>query len=249
VAGSGNGPGYFLYTPAQPRAGAPVLVAVHGISRNARAHATRIGPLAATHGALVVAPLYDTSHFSDYQRLGRGGERPHEALHHILEHVSTRTGADTERFRLFGYSGGAQFAHRYALLFPGRVMSLGLGAAGWYTFPETGKRFPFGLRPDAYLNDAQVDFAGFLDLRIRVFVGDRDNQRDPDLNCTRRIDRQQGATRVERATRWVNAVRTAALGLGRRADIKLRILSGAGHSFEQNVREAGLDRRIIAELF
>lgn len=245
----GDGPGYFLHRPAQFSPGGPVLVSVHGISRNARAHATLLGPLAAAHGALVVAPIYDAARFPDYQRLGPRGERPHEALDRILDDVGRRADADTSRFRLFGYSGGAQFAHRYAMLHPRRVTSLGLGASGWYTFPDSGKRFPFGLRPARHMDDARVDLEGFLDLRIRVFVGELDNERDPELNRSPRVDAQQGATRVERATCWVNAVRVAALRIGRQADIKLRILSGGTHSFEQNVRMALLDRQIVADLF
>ena len=43
------------------------------------------------------------------------------------------TGIDTRRINLFGFSGGAQFAHRYAMAHPGSVNALVLTAPGWFT--------------------------------------------------------------------------------------------------------------------
>ena len=239
---------YHLVTPDSVRPDTPVLVSVHGISRNARAHAAALGPLAASRGALVVAPLFNASRFPDYQRLGHPGACPREALDQVLDDVTRLTGAGTRRLHLFGYSGGAQFAHRLALLHPERVRNLGLGAAGWYTLPDEDQPFPRGAGAVHLRPGDRVQLDAFLDLRIRLFVGDADSERDPQLNRSRSIERQQGATRLERAAAWLNSLRVAALSRNRRADAWIHVLSGGIHDFEQNVATAGLDHLVIESL-
>lgn len=241
----GREEGYFLHQPACLRSDGPVLVSVHGISRNARAHATKLAPLAERYGAMVVAPLFDANRFPDYQRIGRRGARADHALLRVLDDVSLHTGANVERVLLFGYSGGAQFAHRFAMLHPERVRALGLGAAGWYTFPDPKLRFPLGMRRAPGISEPRIALARFLSLKIRVLVGDQDCERDDDLNRSARVDRQQGATRMERAASWTGSLRRAALALGVSSDIQLQVLPEGRHCFEQNVEHSNLDRRIF----
>src|SRR5262245_41811107 len=62
---------YFVYIPRSAAPGAPVLVAVHGISRNPRDMAKSLAALAEDRGFIVVAPHFTVERFGDYQRLGR----------------------------------------------------------------------------------------------------------------------------------------------------------------------------------
>ncbi|MGH7960374.1 MAG: hypothetical protein ACRERD_00925, partial [Candidatus Binatia bacterium] len=111
---------YFLYIPSTGSAGVPVFVTVHGISRNATQHMRHFAPLAEHYGVVLVAPLFPRDHFRDYQRLGRRGKgkRADHALDKIVTEVGSLTGATTDTLYLFGYSGGGQFVHRYALAHP-----------------------------------------------------------------------------------------------------------------------------------
>ncbi|MDX1606735.1 MAG: hypothetical protein R3202_11120, partial [Candidatus Competibacterales bacterium] len=92
---------YFLYQPSDCTEGAPVLVVVHGISRNARAQAQAFASLAERFGVVVVAPLFPRTRFPRYQQLGisRGAiyPRPDQALGQILQEVGRLTGARTGR--------------------------------------------------------------------------------------------------------------------------------------------------------
>jgi len=242
---------YFLYRPSSASGKAPLLVSVHGISRNARSHATCLARVAEQHGVVVVAPLFTARRFHDYQRMGhsRRGERPDRALDEIVAEAGRLTGADAGRFFLFGYSGGAQFAHRYAMAYPQRIAALALGSAGWYTFPDPHERYPWGMRASAGLPDLFFDLDRFLELRIHLFVGGLDTLRGPDLNHSRRVDTQQGATRLERAVRWAAALRRAALLAGKSAEVSLCTLPRSGHCFEENVARDRLDQRLFAALF
>ena len=130
---------YLLYLPRSCSAEtARPLVTVHGISRNAAEQMHGFMADAEHHGRLLIAPIFDQHHFRDYQRLGRAGRGPRAdlALQRILREVSRLTGTDCSRPDLFGYSGGAQFVHRYTFAHPQRVRRAVLGAPGWYSLPD-----------------------------------------------------------------------------------------------------------------
>src|SRR5262249_10288121 len=129
---------YFVYIPHSAGVGAPALVAVHGISRHARELGKLFAASCEKDWVGLGAPPFSKRASADYQRLGRTGRGPRAdlALHSILEEVAWLTGASTARFYLFGFSGGAQFAHRYLMAHPHRVAGAVIASAGWYTYPD-----------------------------------------------------------------------------------------------------------------
>lgn len=232
VAGSaGGGLSYQLYLPATLQASRPVLTAVHGISRNHQDWLNLFKPSADTHGVALLAPLFDEARFRDFQRLGRHGrgQRADHALIRVLDKLSDEHGTQSS-MTLFGFSGGAQFAHRFAMVHSSRVRSLVLGAAGWYTWPDSGTGFPYGTRPISALPGVNFDLEKLLSIPIRVIVGSDDTIRDQTLNCRARIDKIQGQTRRDRAENWVRAMRAQALSNNLPDRIDLQFLDGTGHS-------------------
>ena len=201
----------FVYLPGSGGDQAPVFVAVHGISRNAGEHAELFAPYCEDHDVALVAPLFDGEQGKDYQRLGRlgRGARADRALESILEEIELMTGAVATPLHLFGFSGGAQFVHRYTMAHPHRVARAVIASAGWYTFPDARKRYPYGIRASRDLPDVRFDPEEFLQVPMTVIVGDRDIT-DEDLRRTKRVNRQQGGTRLDRARNWVDAMHGAA---------------------------------------
>lgn len=250
----GEDPGqlYFLYRPRSMACTTRVFVSIHGISRNAREHAIRFKKLAERYGTVIVAPLFHYSRFPDYQRLGLSGRglRADLALERIIAEAEQLTGADGRRLLyLFGYSGGGQFVHRYAMLHPERVARVAIGAAGWYTFPDPGRRYPRGLRPRTGLGDLRLIPGEFLSIPACVLVGERDQRLDPELNQSPRINRQQGLTRLERGRRWTEAMRGAARAHGMNTPYSFHVLPGSGHSFTQCMKRGKMGRLIFRFLF
>lgn len=242
---------YWLVAPESAPRGAPLLVAVHGISERAESHASYFAPLAARHGVVVVAPHFARPAFDDYQRLGRGGRgaRADQALERIVEQVGRLTGASTGRFCLFGFSGGAQFGHRYLMAHPSRVKAAALSSAGWYTWPRRKRQYPYGIAATRRLPDLRFEPDAFLRVPILVTVGDRDVEHDEGLRRSEALDREQGSNRVERARAWVDAmVRTA-----QRADfppaVRLEILPGADHSPQSCMEQGKLAERVFQFFF
>jgi poly(3-hydroxybutyrate) depolymerase len=214
------------------------MVSIHGISRNAREQAEAFVTLAERHNLLLIAPLFGADRFTDYQRLGRAGKGPRAdlALNRILREVTELSGVDSERFFLFGFSGGGQFAHRYAFAYPHRVAALVVGAAGWYTLPDPGRRYPHGTAAVAELPGIDFDPERYLRVPACVLVGEGDIQRDPELKRTGRLDREQGRNRVARGRSWIAAMRTAADRQGVQTRYHFDTLPGFGHSFLEGHR-------------
>lgn len=236
---------YFVFVPETAANDAPLLVTVHGISRNAREQAESFAPLAARHGFSVVAPHFDEEDFDDYQRLGRRGRGPRAdaALDRLIDALGRRGVASHQLF-LFGFSGGGQFVHRYVMAHPERVRAGIVASAGWYTFPDPALDYPYGIRLDAELPGVRLRPRAFLRVPMLAVVGDEDRERDDGLRRSHALDRQQGRNRVERARRWVRAMRTAAEEREMRPRVELALLEGAGHSFEDSMR-AGLGELVV----
>jgi len=230
---------WFQYRPAATGPDAPVVVVVHGIARNAVEYIFRFRQAAEAAGAVIVAPLFTKSGFGQYQQVvSPVGVRADDALDAMLAEVRRTTGGRVDRFHLAGVSGGAQFAHRYALLHPDRIASLSLLAAGWYTLPDPALDWPLGT--------AGAPTAGTIDptrlgsTPMTVFVGDRDRTRDASLRVDPMIDTLQGRHRLARARRWTRAMRAAGCG-----DLSLVTLPGISHSLQPAFQGQRLARRLF----
>lgn len=239
---------FFLYRPATEVAGAPLVVSVHGIARNAAAHAFRLMDEADHYGLCVVAPLFEKTQFGQYQQLEdvRTGLRSDLALLDILDAAKRLTDADHRKILLFGYSGGAQFAHRFAMAHPSRVASTVLVGAGWYTFPNEEDPYPYGLDTRRGGFALRLDAGAFARVPQHVIVGDLDVRRDSSLRRSKRLDRTQGLTRVERAQRWVRAMQAFAPKEQASVNPTYDTLDRVGHSFVDSVEMARLPKHVFA---
>ncbi|MEM7496854.1 MAG: alpha/beta hydrolase [Pseudomonadota bacterium] len=218
------------------------LIAVHGIKRGARAQAAGFAARASAAGRPVVAPLFDTARWPLYQQAVRRG-RADLALATLLDDLGLAGLPGTGRIDLFGYSAGAQFAHRFAMMHPQRVRRLSLAAAGWYTFPDDAP-FPYGLgarRTVAGRSDS-VDWGALMAARLAEFlaipklvaVGGADTLSDETLRRGAEIDRHQGANRVARARTYAAALEDAAAARGiATPPPRLTILPGVTHDFTE----------------
>ena len=145
-------------------------------------------------------------------------------------------------------SGGAQFAHRYTLAHPHRVNRLVVVGSGWYTFPNPRARYPYGIRRSRELPGVRFDPEEFLRIPITVMVGEKDTE-TTNLRATPRVNRQQGKTRLERARRWVEAMREAAEIRGLAPLVTLETIPDGSHDFENLMKSGGLGERTFARLF
>lgn len=238
----GAHPEHYLFVPEDLDPALSPLVCVHGISRNAEEHARAFATVAARHRRLLIAPHFDVARFDGFQRLAGGIE---EAVEALWSEVEACVGFALGPVDLVGFSGGAQFAHRYALLNPQRVRSQALVAAGWYTFPSGRDPFPYGVKASGSRGRRCAEnLARFLSIPTLVLVGAEDSQRDAALRRIADVDIKQGINRIERASRWSAAFLQAATRAGVATALQFATLPGCGHAFESCVADGGLVERI-----
>ena len=198
---------YYVYLPEHMAAEPEPLVLVHGISRNAAELILRFSELAARTGVPLIAPVFRRESFGQYQQAidPRHGWRSDLALCDILDDAADRFGLATRRIALFGFSGGAQFAHRFTLLHPDRVRACIPTSAGWYTMPDPDLPWPLGL--------GDMPLGSFDPAARRVpfhlIVGQREREDDAALRHDPEIDRLQGPDRRSRARAWYRALQQA----------------------------------------
>lgn len=239
---------YYLFLPANLSEKSRVIVCVHGISRNAKEQINAFREQANQYDYIIIAPHFSRKNYQGYQRLEKGaaGYTPVEALHKILNDVHVKYTVKTNMFSLFGYSGGAQFAHRYALFYPEKIDRLIICSAGWFTFPVDDKTYPYGLKgTPKSVPEIGRNLTTFLHLNITVLVGEFDNTNDPGLNRTKRINRQQGYHRLERARRWVYALQSQCNEMSVRSNLRFIIIKGCGHSFNNCERLGNFSKYIF----
>ncbi|HYM82460.1 MAG TPA: PHB depolymerase family esterase [Candidatus Limnocylindria bacterium] len=241
---------YFVYVSKQGGQGAPIFVTVHGISRNVEEHAMLFAPYAEKYGVVLVAPFFTKDGNPGYQWLGRepSGRRADMTLDAIIQEVAVSTGAEGKKLYLFGFSGGAQFAHRYTLAHPDRVARTAVGAAGWYTFPDRRTPYPYGLGPSRDRPSVRFEPEKFLRVPITVLVGENDTG-DEHLRQSAIVDRRQGKTRLDRAQNWVAAMRRAAEERGLSPLVTCERVPGIEHSFKQFMERGKLGDKVFEALF
>lgn len=250
VLRSDPGQEYLVYVPRSAGKRAPLFVCIHGVSRNADQQARLLSAYADIYGTVLVAPIFSREQYPDFQRLGRIGrsKRADLLLNQVVADAAAMTGASAERIHLFGFSGGAQFAHRYFMAHPHRVAAAVIAASGWYTFPNPTRRFPYGTRMNKLLPDVRFDAEEFLTVPVTVMV-DAEDVEDSGLRRKERLDREQGVTRVERARRWVAAMQSAAAMHHLESRVSYEEIADCGHSFSRAIMRGGLGDKVFRALF
>lgn len=235
---------YLLYVAESAPQDPPVLVVVHGLSRDAHEQIDLFKPFAEQHGFALVAPHFTEDDYPDFQRLGRRGRglRADLALQQLLAALPFKAARNS--VYLFGYSGGGQFAHRFLMAHPQQVKAAVVAAPGWYTLPDPAVAYPYGLRLDGSLPAVSLRPGRFLQVPVLTVVGEDDTDRDKNLRRSKALDRQQGRNRVDRAKRWVAEMSAAAQQYNLDSAYQLAILDDASHSFEDCMR-AGMGEEVF----
>ncbi len=221
--------------PARELTTAKVIVVMHGQGRTGESYRNSWLDEARRAGALLIVPEFSEASYpgSDAYNLGNVESEPpsrwsYAAIEPLFDFVQADTGNRTDGYFMYGHSAGAQFVHRFLFLTPNhRVKRAVVANAGWYTAPELGVAFPYGLR------GGPVTDAGLrrtLALPVAVLLGENDtNPADPDLRHTAGADRQ-GLHRLARGSFFFQAGLTTARSLGTPFGWMLQTVPGVAHS-------------------
>ena len=238
-----RGPGPVNYRVFRPgtATSTPPLVLVHGHGRSAGRLFRAFLPMAMQAGIPLIAPHFPSHTHPRYQQLC-GPSGPWGAADDLLAVLSDAASMhvmETSSVDLLGFSGGAQFAHRFSLVAPSRIRRLVLVAAGWYTYLDRATAFPRGIAVDEgaqYLPDPHR----FLSIPTHVAVGEEDTHTGGALRHDRRLDLQQGMDRQTRALRWMDHLEEQARDLHTPQRLTFSLLPNTAHSLSSAVKRGGL---------
>jgi poly(3-hydroxybutyrate) depolymerase len=234
---------YCLYVPGsyQPDQlpSRRVLVVVHGTRRTAERFRDFFIPLADSLGWIVMAPLFpaaigEPNDLNNYKLIKYGRIRFDEVLLGMLDEVRQRYEIATERFCLWGFSGGGQFAHRFLYLHPGRLVGVSVGAPGAVTLVDDSLPWPYGL--DGFSSQFGLDLSrdDVAAVPVHLFIGAKDTSPAPMRPAHSGPD--GGPAWVSRVVA-LEALRDSIASLG--SSVQLDVVPGVGHSAQACIGVSG----------
>lgn len=226
---------YCLYVPsAHEQAGQalPLVVIVHGTARTATAYRDAFAEFAESHGCVVLAPLFpagliDPNDLHNFKFLKFHDMRFDLALLDIVAEIGQRYRVRTDRFLLYGFSGGGQFAHRFLYLHPERLAGASIGAPGRVTLLDFDQPWWLGVRDVQELFAVQVDLDALRRVPVHMVIGEHDVE-TWEINNVGGSNWMAGAeaagrTRLERLDALKGSLERAGI------TVQLDVVADAGH--------------------
>lgn len=217
----------------------PLVIAMHGVTRNAIQTRDNWLKLAEEHQLLVVAPYLDRARFPTrlYQQGGVVGEPDrtkwlYPMIERLYDHLLSNGRATRDGYLFFGHSAGAQFVHRFVLAMPQARYRLAIaGNAGFYTLPTEAAAaggFPFPYSAEGTpitLEERKMALARPL----VIMLGDQDI--DPNHHQLNNTDgaKAQGPHRFARGQFFFAAAEAEAKRLGVPFGWKKIVVPGVDH--------------------
>lgn len=202
---------YCLHVPAACRTrptATRLLVAMHDSLRDNHSLRDRFSAYAEDTNTLVLAPLFPAaievaSDVDNFKYLRFRGIRFDEILLAMVAEVAGRYGVDGASFALFGFSGGAHFAHRFLYAQPARVHTVIAASPGSVTLPTDDHAWWPGLADFASVFGKPVDWEAVRRVPVHLIVGAEDTDpngivRSKDNPNWREGADAAGSNRVER---------------------------------------------------
>jgi len=232
----------WTYAPEEkPLADLPVVVVMHGVKRDGDRYRDEWIGIAREHDLIILAPTFSDADFPNAAGYNFGNIRDEEtsapvderlwsfsAIDPLVAEAVNRMGGAQTSYVLFGHSAGAQFVHRYLYFKAESRADLFIVAnAGWYTMPDFGTVFPYGLA-ESTRDTARLDCA--LQKNVVVLLGDKDiDEADPNLRRTPEA-MMQGRHRLARGQSFFGAAQDQAAALGVAFGWRQLTVTGAHHS-------------------
>jgi len=203
---------------------------------------------------IIIAPVFDNYRYAATKRgAGKGGYRglfgrhvgADRFLHEIIQEYTLASHQYSGRFYLSGHSAGAQFANRYLVRHPERVIAAAFSAPAWFAQPSTEHKWPYGMGRRTFTAqwpgefqkkriDIQPNPKGWLlatQRPVAVVVGELD------LKPIRHVPGIGGDTHVDRAKHWVQVMSQHARQFGKNSRIEMKLISEVGHNYGKLARE------------
>lgn len=174
---------YCLYVPKcyQQEADTmhPLIVSIHGTGRTAVADRDAWASASEKSGAIILAPLFpagiiEPDDLNNYKRLLFHNIRYDTILLAIIDEIAAKYRIIKDRFFLYGFSGGAQFVHRFFLIHPERLSGIFIGAPGTVTLIDHKKDWWVGTRNIKQIFGCSINLEAMRKVSVGLGVGEND---------------------------------------------------------------------------
>lgn len=239
--------------PNNANSRSPVLILIHGADRQADYIRDIFIQESNRRGFIIIAPEFNETDFpgGDAFNLGnifKDGDNPStetlnpesqwtfSVIEPIFQYMKSLIGSSQNTYDIFGHSAGGQFVHRLALFVPNintkRIIS---AASGWYTIPDTGIQFPYGLSNSP---GSDLNFMDVFSKELYILIGTEDNDPDaPGLRHNNFAD-AQGLDRLSRAQFFYSTSEEIAKKNAVSYNWKLNLIPTADHNLSYTAQAA-----------
>lgn len=159
-----------------------LLVIIHGTGCAIEKYIEGAKELADKQHVAILAPMFpggllDHDDFNSYKLLSCDGVRYDQILLAMVDDMAKRyPGVETDKFFIFGHSGGGQFSNRFLLAHPDRLKAASIGAPGRPTFLNFGEDYFWGVRDFKKYFDKDVDLEAVRQVPVHISVGEYDTK-------------------------------------------------------------------------
>ncbi|WP_370280454.1 hypothetical protein [Pontibacterium sp.] len=175
---------YCLYVPQiqpkQPGTALPLVVVIHGSSRTAESYRDRFIEFAEQYSCIVLVPLFPVGILApgdadSYKMQCPSSVRYDLILLAMVDEVSANYAVLPGLF-LHGFSGGAQFAHRFFYLHPQRLKALSIAAPGQVTLLDEQYSWGRGIADFEQCFGRAVCYSSMRQVPVQMVIGGEDNE-------------------------------------------------------------------------
>lgn len=233
----------YVHLPPQANPQQPlrVLLVLHGMGGSGEPFSQNLLREAERNHWVIVAPTFQYHDYLDPKQLREDDIHFAKRILDTLDVLPQRLNVKLrQHILIYGFSRGAQLAHRFAYFYPDRVGSVVALSAGAYTLPAEKRSsaqgtqvipFPYGVGDLQECVGKPIDWQALRQVSFWIGVGARDDQAN---DVSRAFDPYGGKTRVERARTFQQALQ--AIGI----DARLVIFPDAAHEVTSQMRASAL---------
>ena len=233
----------------------PILFSFHGAGRNAVDYRDYWINMSNTNSFIVIAPEFSTDFYpglGDDYLMGNvfdDGDNPtsesrnpenewtFSVIEPLFDYIKADISGNQMSYRAWGHSGGSQFLHRFLFFKPNSRLEVAVCSnAGWYTVPEVGVSFPYGI-DNSELPESNITHA--FETKLIVHLGESDtNQNSSGLRHNTVVDNQQGLNRFVRGNYFFNTSEAEAEDMDVTFNWEIDTVPNVGHNAQQMANDA-----------
>jgi hypothetical protein len=237
----------WTYQPENLQSNSRVVIVIPGHTRDGKGYRDAWLPYSQQHKFLLLVPefpadRYPGDAYNEGNILNSQGhpipqsEWTFTIVEKLFDYAKKITGNQSQKYYLFGHSAGGQFVHRFVLFMSQARYQRAIAAnPGFYTFPTSDIRYPYGLKGTSLQNGIAPKI---FERDFILMLGELDtNPNDPVLRKTPQAE-AQGSTRFERGNNYFQANLKVAQREQASFNWHLVLVPGAGHSDKQMAHPA-----------